>query len=99
MDDLDLSNLPTGYERIVDKTGRVAYLTPFPRVKIRSIRQLNEYHAEGRYLSLTESFVKLRPALLEKWKDKIYLASLAGVGLCSPMKSLKKNQSRINHSL
>ena len=30
-------------------------------------------------------FVKLRPALLEKWKDKIYLASLAGVGLCFPL--------------
>ena len=68
MDDLDLSNLPTGYERIVDKTGRVAYLTPFPRVKIRSIRQLNEYHAEGRYLSLTESFVSFNA----KQKNRVF---------------------------
>ena len=68
MDDLDLSCLPTGYERIVDKTGRVAYLTPFPRVKIRSTRQLHEYHAEGRYLSLTESLVSFNA----KQKNRVF---------------------------
>ena len=39
-------------------------------------------------------FCQTPPSPKEKWKDKIYLASLAGVGLCFPLESQQSQQSQ-----
>ena len=54
---------------------------------IKSMRKPSETPLLPCRTRISTSFCQTPPSLKEKWKDKIYLASLAGVRLCFPMES------------
>ena len=47
--------LPTGWERVEDDSGKVIYLSRHPQVKITKKYQLEDYHRKGRYKEMSLS--------------------------------------------